>query len=262
MKILHFSSMAGVSEILSKESIALGHESFVIQKRELDPFGFGDFYRTNLIVDRLDTFVEQLNSGSKDADVVIVHDWIEFLDEIECDKIFVFFHGSKLRTLPPEQLDIIRGKVDGIFVSTPDLLEQVRYGHHIPAPVDLDLFKDKGESRSWNQLTINRNYQKDFIEPAIKKEYPECVYYVRSTSKPIRYELMPEILNKWKSYVDMKYDYSKPEPKLLDAYSTTAVQALACGCEVYNGLHKKLPKSLVNTHDGKRVTKEFLKLIG
>jgi len=253
--------MAGVAEILSKESNLLGHESHVIQKRDLDPFGFGDYYKTDIYVDKLDTFVEALNSGSKMVDVVILHDWVEFIEEIECDNIFIFFHGSKLRSMPYKQVENVSRFAKGIFVSTPDLLEQVRYGHHLPAPVDLDLFKDRGESRSWNQLTINRKYQREYIENEIKKVYPECVYYERSMGKPMNYGIMPEVLNKWKSYVDMKYDYSNPEPKLLDVYSTTAVQALACGCDVYNGKKKKLPKSLVKTHDSKRVAKEFLKYI-
>lgn len=264
MNILHFSSMAGVSEILAMESNKLGHKSFVIQKTDLDPFGFGKYYGNTIYINAIDKYVELLFESSRKSDVVIVHDWIEFLDEIDCDNIYVYFHGTKLRGLPDHQLEIIRTKVKGIFLSTPDLLDKCPYGIVIPQPVDLDLFYDYGQDRSFNQLTINRAYQRDLIEPVIKEKFPNCVYYERSTSPNhlIPYEQMPDMLNRWKEYVDWKFTYDKPTPKTVNAYSTTALQAIACGCKVYNHKGNLLPKSLLQKHDSKVVVKEFLNRIG
>lgn len=263
MNILHFSSMAGVGELLSMEANKGNHRSFVIQKTDLDPFGFGRYYGNTVYINALDKYVELLFESSKESDVVIVHDWIEFLDEIECDNIYVYFHGSKLRTMPEHQIEIVRSKVKGIFLSTPDLLAKCPYGIVIPQPVDLELFYDYGQDRSFNQMTINRSYQREFIEPKIKEKFPNCVYYARSTSPNhlIPYEQMPDTLNRWKEYVDWKFDYSKPEPKTVDAYSITALQALACGCDVYNYKGNLLPKTLLTKHDSKKVSKEFLSRI-
>ena len=254
--------MAGIGEMLSHESNKLGHRSIVIQKRDLDPFGFGDYYGNTVYIDALDKYVELLNDGSKNADIVIVHDWIEFLDEIECPNIFVYFHGSKLRALPPEHLVEIEKRVKGIILSTPDLLQYCPNGFVLPQCVDLELFYNYNQDRNVEQVTINRKYQQDIIEPIIKEKYPNCKYVARSTTMPIPYDRMPDFLNTVKVYIDWKFDYSKPIPKTVDAYSTTALQALACGCKVYNYMDKKLSKTLLTKHDSKKVTKEFLNYIG
>lgn len=261
MRILHFSSMAGIGEILSNEANKLGHNSLVIQKRDLDPFGFGDYYGNTVYVDALDKYVQLLFESSRESDVVIVHDWIEFLDEIECKNIFVYFHGSKLRTLPPEQIDEISKKVKGIILSTPDLLQYCPKGFVLSQPVDYELFYDKKAPRYIEELTINRKYNREIIEPIIKEKYPNCVYVERNNMNIISYEKMPDRLNGIKKYIDWKFDYSKP-PKTVDAYSTTAIQALACGCKVYNYLGKKLSKTLLTKHDSKIVVQEFLNYIG
>jgi hypothetical protein len=254
--------MAGIGEILSNEANKLGHKSIVIQKRDLDPFGFGDYYGTTIYVDALDKYVELLFETSRKSDVVIVHDWIEFLDEIECPNIFVYFHGSKLRTLPPEQIEEITSKIKGIILSTDDLLQYCPFGKVLPQPVDYDLFKNTNSPRYIDQLTINRKYQRDEIEPIIKSKFPKCVYLERTNMNIIKYEKMPERLNGIKEYVDWKFDYSKPIPNTVNVPSVTGLQALACGCTVLNSEGKKLDKSLLVKHDSKKVTQEFLRYIG
>jgi hypothetical protein len=254
--------MAGIGEILSHEANKLGHHSLVIQKRDLDPFGFGDYYGNTVYVDALDKYVELLFESSRESDIVIVHDWIEFLDEIECPNIYVYFHGSKLRTLPPEQIPEIEKKVKGIILSTPDLLQYCPNGFVLPQPVDLELFKNFNKPRSYDQVTINRSYQRDYIEPLIKTRYPKCDYVVRNTTRPIPYDKMPDYLNNIKTYIDWKFDYSKPNPKTINAYSTTALQALSCGCTVVNSNAVRLSKTLLRKHDSKIVVQEFLKYIG
>lgn len=261
VRILHFSSMAGIGEMLAYEANKLGHQSFVIQKRDLDPFGFGDYYKDTVYIDSIDKYMQLLFDSSRNSDVVIVHDWIEFLDEIECPNIYVYFHGSKLRSLPKEQIETILSKVKGIILSTPDLKEYCQYGNVLPQCVDYDLFYDYGFERSFDQMTINRKYQRDFIEPRIRQRFPNCIYYERNNSRPIPFHQMPETLNRWKEYVDVKFDYSKPEPKIINARSTTGLQALACGCKVYDYDGNIVSKNILPKHDSKQVVKEFLNLI-
>ena len=254
--------MAGIGEMLSNEANQIGHKSIVIQKRDLDPFGFGDHYGNTVYVDALDKYVQLLFESSRKSDVVIIHDWIEFLDEIECENIYVYFHGSKLRTLPQEQIDEVVRKVKGIILSTSDLKQFCPDGFVLPQPVDLELFYNQNIDRDIDQLTINRKYQQDIIEPIIRERYPDCKYMVRSTSTPIPYNKMPEYLNRCKVYIDWKFDYSKPIPKTVNIPSTTGLQALACGCTVVNCNAVRLSKSLLTRHDSKNVSKEFLKHIG
>ena len=254
--------MAGISEILSMEANKLGYQCIVIQKRDLDPFGFGDYYGTDVYVDAIDKYLELLYMSSKKSDVVIVHDWIEFLDEIECPNIYVYFHGSKLRGLPPEQLPEIEKKVKGIILSTPDLLEYYPNGMVLPQPVDMNLFFDKKRERTYPQLMINRSYQRDIIEPTIKAKFPDCIYRERNKHNLLSYRDMPEFLNSVTEYIDWKFDYSKPVPKTICSPSVTGIQALACGCKVIDSNGKKLPKSLLRKHNSVNVTQEFLKYIG
>ena len=252
--------MAGVSEILSNESNLLGHESIVVQKSDLDPFGFGEYYGNQVTVQGMDKFVELLFEGSRNADVVIVHDWIEFLDEIECPNVYVYFHGSKLRSMPNNEIQYIRDKVNGIILSTPDLLEKCPDGRVLPQPIDLDLFYDYEHDRQFNQLSIQNAYQFPIIEPLIKELYPKCNITIRNNSIPIYYQKMPEMLNRWKEYVDCKIDYAHP-PNKIYVPSMTGLQAIACGCDVWNWKKEKLEKSLLRKHDSKKVVKEFLNYI-
>ncbi len=72
---------------------------------------------------------------------------------------------------------------------------------------------------------------------------------------------MPQYLSQYENYVDWKFDYSKPEPKSISASSCTAIQALSCGCRVWDKDGLELSPMLLLLHDSKIVTKKFLEFL-
>ena len=257
MNFLHIFSMAGTAEIFGYYARKLGHYSLVLQLRSLDPFGFGDHYGNTLYFDNYDKLLEAADTLRNESDVIILHDFIEFTPEFDDNNLMYYFHGSKLRDIlskQPDSMEEIRNHKT--FLSTSDLLTIIPDGIHINQPIDLELFKKINDKPRNGQLCINREYQRDQIEPKILKRYPDCVYRSRNTNTIIPYSKMPEFLNEWESYVDWKFDYSKP-PKTLHVPSMTGLQALACGCKV-SGPSGAYNEKLLLKHDAVKVTREFL----
>lgn len=257
MRILHVFSMAGVAEILSKECQELGHASFVIQYRPLDPFGFGSHYGNTVYFDDYAKLFESAYKMANQADYVILHDFVEFYEEFPKNKLILYFHGTKLRNVlknDPEFRRIIGGF--RTIVSTPDLLDILPDAFYLRAPCDTSLFsKQKLSSDKW--LTINREYQREYIEPKIRSKYPQVEYRNRQ-KEIIPYEQMPQLLSNYGNYVDWKFDYSKPDPKTVNALSCTGVQALSCGLNVWDANGLQVDPMLLLNYDSKQVAKRFI----
>jgi hypothetical protein len=258
MNIIHIFSMAGVAEMLSDQANSKGHKSFVLQLRSLDPFKFGDHYGTTIYHESVDTLLQQAWRYQNEVDYIILHDFVEYYREFPQNKLILYFHGTKLRDLlrnDPE-FNKIKDKFR-IIVSTPDLLDICPNAFYLPAPCDRKLFTMSTDLND-NWLAINRDYQKEYIEPKIKTRYPNVEYRNRQ-KEIIPYNEMPQLLKKYGNYVDWKFDYSKPEPKSVNAHSCTAIQALSCGLKVWDKDGLELSPMLLFLHDSEKVTEKFLK---
>ena len=255
MKTLHIFSMAGVAELLSKE---LG-ESQVLQTIGLDNFGFGRHYgNTKYFGDALELiyYAKQIEGY---YDRIIIHDYNEFINDFPKEKTYIYFHGSKLRSLDSQTLAELDGRVSGVFLSTPDLKQYYSDGIVIGQPVDLELFYNKQLSREYEWVAIQRGYQLDEITRDILYQYPKTE--VRDRNHLMTpYRAMPVVLNEIENYVDIKHDYSVP-PKIVDQYSITGLQALACGCRVHITNHRVLEKTLLKEHDSKIIAERFRKCL-
>lgn len=240
--------MAGVAEMLC------GPEDVVFQLSQLDTFGFGEYYGRTKMFDDPEELIKSAREYEYHFDGVrvVIHDMVEFYTEFH--NPIMYWHGTKLRGL---------GEWDEpCIVSTPDLLEYATIGFHIEAPVDLALFRELGFERHREWFCITRGYQHDEVKKLILSQYPSC-YIVNRAKNNMPYAAMPGTLNHVRNYVDCKYDYSKPEPKPLKypIVSTTALQALACGCTVYTHDDKILPNTLLKVHDRKVVMVRFKKCL-
>lgn len=255
VKILHIFSMAGVGELLSKE---LG-ESQVLQTVGLDNFGFGRHYgNTKYFGDALETIYHAKQIEGY-YDRIIIHDYNEFINDFPKEKTYIYFHGSKLRSLDSQTLAGLSDRVSGVLLSTPDLKQYCPEGTVIGQPVDLEMFYNKHISREYEWVAIQRGYQLDEITKDITYQYPKTE--VRDRNNPITpYRAMPITLNEIENYVDIKHDYSTP-PKIVDQYSITGLQALACGCRVHISNHRMLSKTLLKEHDSKIIAQRFKKCL-
>jgi len=253
MRILHLFSMAGVGEILCK----YGAGDKVLQLEQFDPFGFSDYYKVTEMFKDAQSLLKRAEEIQHEYDKIAIHDYSEFKQMFPKNKVILIFHGTKLREM--DQVEKSAVSTYPSFVTTQDLLENLPTAKYLPAPIDLELFKDNGLEKGDDYFCINRSYQRKYIENVIKQKYPKVEYYERNHTNIIDYEDMPHFLEQHSNYVDMKFDYGKPEPKLLPNLSLTGLQAMAVGCTVWNGNGQVQDRNLLHIHDARRVSQGFLK---
>ena len=124
-----------------------------------------------------------------------------------------------------------------ILVSTPDLLSLLPYAKYLPNPVDVDHFS-KDNDTPHNKLNKNNallikteigNSEK-VLEYCKKNNINLKIDVFDRTKFPLLYEEIPNFLKKYKIYVDIRIVNNK----ILENFSKTALESLACGLNVLN----------------------------
>ena len=124
-----------------------------------------------------------------------------------------------------------------ILVSTPDLLSLLPYAKYLPNPVDVDHFS-KDNDTPHNKLNKNNallikteigNSEK-VLEYCKKNNINLKIDVFDRTKSPLLYEEIPNFLKKYKIYVDIRIVNNK----ILENFSKTALESLACGLNVLN----------------------------
>jgi len=123
-----------------------------------------------------------------------------------------------------------------ILVATPDLLTLVPHAKYLPNPIDLDHFSKRNDdnyNRSINNaLTIKTatgDIQKTLEYCKINNVRLKIDIFDR-TKTPLWYEEIPNFLKKYDIYIDVRI----VNDKILENYSKTALESLACGLKVLN----------------------------
>jgi hypothetical protein len=125
---------------------------------------------------------------------------------------------------------------DEILVSTPDLLSLLPNAKYLPNPVDLDHFsQDNTAARNKihsNALTIKTptgNTEKS-LQYCKENNIDLKIDVFDRTKTPLLHEQIPNLLKKYKVYVDIRI----VNDKILESLSKTALESLACGLKVLN----------------------------
>ena len=125
---------------------------------------------------------------------------------------------------------------DEILVSTPDLLSLLPNAKYLPNPVDVDHFSKN------NATTINEFNDKALTIKTPTGNTQKSLQYCKEnnitlkidvfdrTKMPTLYEEIPNLLKKYKVYVDIRV----VNDKILESLSKTALESLACGLKVLN----------------------------
>jgi glycosyltransferase involved in cell wall biosynthesis len=122
-----------------------------------------------------------------------------------------------------------------ILVATPDLLTLVPKATYLPNPIDSDHFSKRNDNHNISNnkaLTIKTatgDIQKTLEYCKINNINLNIDVYDR-TKKPLLYEEIPNFLKKYDIYVDVRM----VNGKILENYSKTALESLACGLKVLN----------------------------
>ena len=123
-----------------------------------------------------------------------------------------------------------------ILVSTPDLLSLLPCAKYLPNPVDVDHFSKDDTTLSKvnkkNALTIKTEIgnSEKVLEYCKKNNIDLKIDVFDRTKSPLLYEEIPNFLKKYDLYVDIRI----VNDKILENFSKTALESLACGLKVLN----------------------------
>jgi len=285
MRILHILDAAGVACIYSKYQRMQGHEARVIWNKDVaDKYGIYNFYKDYLINVTYEKFAQTCLKESENVDVIHVHGYIDILFELrkkfqEQKKIILHYHGTDIRGLKKQELPhrslisdtairlkmLYRKKIgqakaqklaDAVCVSTPDLLPLVRNGKHIPIPIDTEHFSPKSNPAGELKEAFTINSEVTNIQRALdlcqKNQINLDIEVIDRTKNPIIYAKIPDLIRRYKTYVDIRY----VNDIVLENLSSTALQSLACGLSVLDNkleFHRGLPKE----HDAVNVASQL-----
>jgi len=123
-----------------------------------------------------------------------------------------------------------------ILVSTPDLLSLLPNAKYLPNPVDLDHFSGynaealhKINDRALTIKTESGNTEKS-LQYCKENNIDLKIDVFDRTKTPLLHEQIPNLLKKYKVYVDIRI----VNDKILESLSKTALESLACGLKVLN----------------------------
>ena len=274
MRILHLWDQAGVAFVLAKYQTLQGHHSKAIMAKEYDKFGIGKFYREYIISTTLQEFLQKSLDEARSSDILHIHSRSDLVHEFRKEfgkskKIVVHYHGTDVRGIKNQKLphrsrlsDIaVRGiftyrrirdaalfkkrihskaqaLADAVVVSTPDLMSIVPNAIHIPNPVDTEHFAPKGAVKMQKAITIDT----EAIDIRLTRDHCKKngldidIDVYNRIQNPIMYSDMPSFLRKYGTYIDIRY----VDGILLENFSKTALEALACGLDVIDYRMKRL----------------------
>ena len=148
-----------------------------------------------------------------------------------------------------------------ILVSTPDLLSLLPNAKFLPNPVDVDHFSKDDTTHNKinkkNALTIKTEIgnSEKVLEYCMKNNINLKIDVFDRTKSPLLYEEIPNFLKKYNIYVDIRI----VNDKILENFSKTALESLACGLKVLNYKLEYLDK-LPEVHNPEKVINELEKI--
>ncbi len=226
--MLHIWSIAGVAEVLSKFMDKLhGTESTVLVRRKYDRFG----YNQHGLNDGKYRFSLRAVMAARRADIVQVHNWdviIPWVRRFAAAPIVVTYHNFNIAN-EWEQRRRYWSKADKRVIATPGLANESNGALFIPEPVDTDLFSDAGKHQPGTALTQEYGATDEARELA--RQHGLELTVLQRDSEPVPHQRMPELLNRYEYYIDIKRPYKTDLP-IIEATGKTTLEALACGCRV------------------------------
>jgi hypothetical protein len=259
--VLHIWDQAGVAFILAKFQRINGNESRVIRVKNNDKYGIDEFYKEYGLFVAPEELVNRSIEEAKSADIIHIHSLPEMVINIrniykESKIIILHYHGTDIRGFSGDNLrNISRLKnivrkirnrrlhikaqrlADRVIVSTPDLIGLVKGSIFLPNPIDTSHFNKKLiKERSSdvydaykgilvNSEVTNVNLTINYCK---NKNINLDIDIYDRTKNPISYRDIPNFLEKYDVYIDLRF----VNGKLLRNLSKTALEALACGLRV------------------------------
>lgn len=251
-KILHIWDVAGVGSLLVKYQRKQGHQADLFMRRDSDPLGLTRFYNPDALVD-MDArrFYQYVFSKASNYDVIHVHAALKIVPFLKMrfalsnKQIIFHMHGGEYFFKNSKEVKLWRELsiffADKVFVATENMLqylqgsvaEKVRY---IPTPVDRELFAPNSsskEGKSDKALTfairyLNMDKLSNYLSENGRYDVLAKLDVVDREKNPIQYGVLPSFLQRYDSYIDIKF----VNGALIPAMSKTGLEALSCGVPV------------------------------
>jgi len=233
--------VAGISAILAKYLKRRGYIADVILREGYDKFNILDFYEIKTLNLRGSQFLKYAVKKAKDYDIIHVHDLFELipliLHKYKNEKIVILhYHGTRLRNTPQKERLESEKIADNVIVSTKDLLKILPNATYLPNPIDTEFFhpipRKKGNVEK-KFIIINEALDRKLITNRLEELKLGEVEIIDRKTQFVPYSEIPKLFGNYTTYVDIRYQ----KGKLIDAFSATALQALACDLTVidWNG---------------------------
>ncbi len=242
MKILHLNDQAGVSCVLAKYQNKLGNDVKVINVSD-DKYGIYEYYKDYVQLVRQDEFIEKSLQEAKYYDIIHVHSSYGMIFVLRkkygtSKKVILHYHGTDIRGLDNFDkrkreynknllllvLKIIKDKTkrktinpsslhrlaqilsDNVLISQKDLSTYVKNAEYIPIPIDLDHFY-KNENHNKRKALLFKTKTSNIKKTleTITNNFNFSAEVHDRISNPIKYSKMPEFLNQYEMYVDIRY---------------------------------------------------------
>jgi len=237
--VLHILDIAGVPSIISHyyNKLNMGKSKLIYNEKNSFSYSISKFYEGQ----SFKKFHRLLLNGLVESlkyDLVHIHGaeiLIPFF-KIFGRKVVLHYHGSdimepgrstsKWRIFCRSMADLIIFNADYM---KPKIItsKKVRI-EFLSNPIDIEHFSSRNEKKYGCLSIVSSNLDKEKTIQKIKKI--ENADIIDLDIQQIPYRFMPNVLSKYKVYADIKI---MPWGQRLKTLSTTALQALSCGCDVF-----------------------------
>ena len=124
---------------------------------------------------------------------------------------------------------------DEILVATPDLLSLLPNAKYLPNPIDVEHFsKDNASNNKSDKTALTIKTESGNIEKALQylkeNNIDLKIDVFDRTKTPLMHKEIHDLLKKYSVYVDIRV----VNDKILESFSKTALESLACGLRVLN----------------------------
>ena len=268
INVLHILDVAGISSIISHyhNTMNYGNSQVFFHKKETFSYNISKFYEGKSFKKYRNLILSSVIQ-SKEYDIIHIHgaETLIPLFKITGKKIVLHYHGSDIRH--PGRSDskkriFCRSLADLILYNSENMENRIITNNSttrifIPNLIDIEHFSSKNNHEKDCLIIISSNHDKKKILEKTREF--KNVDVIDLDKIQIPYKFMPKLLSKYKMYLDIRI---MPWGEQLEELSTTALQALSCGCKVYiNGkILTELPKENTPKHYLSRLNKIYHEL--
>ncbi len=239
-KVLYVLDIAGVPSILSHyyNKLEKGRSALIYHEKNSVSSSISRFYKEMSFKKYRNLLKWAIFNCSK-FDIIHIHgaETLIPLFKLSGKKIVLHYHGSdineKSRSKSKKRI-FCRSIADLIIFNGKKMEENIITNkivrkEYLPNIIDTDHFSKKDQNKSGSLSFVSSNLDKNKTKEAITKFGTTTILDLDFQQTP--YSLMPQLLGRYETYVDIKI---MPWGVTLKDLSTTALQALACGCKVFH----------------------------